>query len=344
MDRRREHVRAPAGSRELPRFASIGRALGRRQLLELDGRTPGVFGHDGTLPSTQGADDARPEGSDFIVFRCYRRSVPLSDAAYARLLALRTGLRHFERWSAQQARAAGLTPAHHQLLLAIRGHIAPEGPTIGEVADYLLLRHHSAVGLVDRAEAVGLVRRDRSEEDHRIVHLYLTEEGAARLEALSALHLEELDRLAPDLPAAWAGLAPVQRPHGFPGEPDESSAQRASVTVGIARVYERPRANSTRVLVDRLWPRGVPKADAPFTQWLKDVAPSAELRKWYGHRPERFDEFARRYRDELTRGPARDALASLCAAAHSAPVTLVTATKDLDRSGAAVLKDLLAGL
>lgn len=139
----------------------------------------------------------------------------MPDAAYARLLALRTGLRHFERWSAQQAEAAGLTPAHHQLLLAVRGHGDPAGPTIGEVADYLLLRHHSTVGLVDRAEAAGLVHRVRDEADHRVVRLRLTEEGARRLEALSALHLEELERLALDVPGAWAGLGPVQSHHGF---------------------------------------------------------------------------------------------------------------------------------
>jgi len=143
----------------------------------------------------------------------------LSDSVYARLLALRTGLRHFERWSEQQARAAGLTPAQHQLLLAIRGHSDPRGPTIGEVADYLLLRHHSTVGLVDRADAAGLVTRTRSEEDHRVVRLHLTAVGADRLEALSTLHLEELERLASQLPGAWDGLAPVQRTHGFPGSP-----------------------------------------------------------------------------------------------------------------------------
>jgi uncharacterized protein YeaO (DUF488 family)/DNA-binding MarR family transcriptional regulator len=267
--------------------------------------------------------------------------MPLSDAAYARLLALRTGLRHFERWSAQQARAAGLTPAHHQLLLAIRGHQGEDGPTIGEVADYLLLRHHSTVELIDRAESAGLVRRARSEDDHRIVRLYLTEEGAARLEALSALHLEELDRLALDLPRAWDGLAPVQRPHGFPGDPDEPSSQKA--TAEIARVYDEPRRGSTVVLVDRLWPRGIARAGAPFTQWAKDAAPSAELRRWYGHRPERFDEFSRRYRDELSRDPARTALAHLRTSARSGPVVLVTATRDLERSGAAVLREVLAG-
>ena len=77
----------------------------------------------------------------------------LPDADYEDLLTLRTGLRRFLRWSEQQAEAAGLTPAQHQLLLTIRGHPDRRGPTVGEVADYLLLRHHSAVGLVDRAVA-----------------------------------------------------------------------------------------------------------------------------------------------------------------------------------------------
>ena len=114
------------------------------------------------------------------------KRVTLSDEIYARLLGLRTGLRHFERWSEQQAQAAGLTPAQHQLLLAIRGHNDPRGPTIGEVADYLLLLHHSAVGLIDRADAAGLVIRTRDDEDHRVVRLHLTRDGAERLEALSA--------------------------------------------------------------------------------------------------------------------------------------------------------------
>lgn len=138
----------------------------------------------------------------------------LSQADYARLLALRTGLRHFERWSAQAAQDAGLTPAQHQLMLAIRGHSDQAGPTIGEAADYLLLQHHSAVGLVDRAEAAGLVRRLRDEEDHRVVRLHLTPKGARCLERLSALHLQELDRLALNLPAAAEGLAPIHGPHG----------------------------------------------------------------------------------------------------------------------------------
>ena len=141
----------------------------------------------------------------------------LPDEAYAQLLGLRTGLRRFLHWSEQQAAAAGLTSAQHQLLLAIRGHPDPRGPTIGEVAGYLLLRHHSAVGLVDRADAAGLVVRARDPDDHRIVRLRLTPDGAHRLEALSALHLQELERLSLELPAAWADLEPLAPTPGSPG-------------------------------------------------------------------------------------------------------------------------------
>ncbi len=113
---------------------------------------------------------------------------------------LRTGLRRFEHWSAEQAASAGLTPAQHQLMLAVRGHPDRRGPTIGEAAEYLLLRHHSVVGLVDRAESAGLVRRTRDPGDHRVIRLQLTEEGTERLEALSRLHREELERLAHEIP------------------------------------------------------------------------------------------------------------------------------------------------
>jgi len=139
----------------------------------------------------------------------------LRDHDYEDLLTLRTGLRRLLRWSEQQAEAAGLTPAQHQLLLAIRGHSDRRGPTVGEVADYLLLRHHSAVGLVDRADAAGLVKRVRDPEDHRIVRLQLTAAGTKRIEALSAQHLEELERFALSIPSAWRGLMPRQPLHGL---------------------------------------------------------------------------------------------------------------------------------
>src|SRR5689334_7053556 len=109
----------------------------------------------------------------------------LRDADYQRLLGFRTALRRFLRWSESEARAAGLTPAQHQLLLAVRGHDDPAGPTIGELAEYLLLRHHSVVELVDRAVGAGLARRRRDEEDNRVVRLRLTPDGERAIEDLT---------------------------------------------------------------------------------------------------------------------------------------------------------------
>jgi DNA-binding MarR family transcriptional regulator len=122
---------------------------------------------------------------------------------YRRLLELRTGLRRFLRWSEEHARAAGITPAQHQLLLAVRGHGDPRGPTVGDVAAYLMLRHHSAVGLVDRAEKAGLVVRTQDPDNLSVVRLRLTDRGSRQLEDLSEQHLEELAHLAPTMHALW---------------------------------------------------------------------------------------------------------------------------------------------
>jgi uncharacterized protein YeaO (DUF488 family) len=96
-----------------------------------------------------------------------------------------------------------------------------------------------------------------------------------------------------------------------------------------------------RVLVDRLWPRGISKKAASLDEWLKDVAPSTELRRWYGHQLDRFDQFARRYRLELERPPASPAVKHLLEIARSREVLLLTATRDLEHSGARVLHDHL---
>lgn len=136
------------------------------------------------------------------------RTPSVQDEDYRRLLEFRTGLRRFVRWSEEQARSVGLSPAQHQLMLAVRGHPDDRGPTIGDVADYLLLRHHSAVELVDRAEAAGLVRRRPDRDDQRIVRLRLTARGADKLRRLTAVTLEELARLSPGLQPVWAGLEP----------------------------------------------------------------------------------------------------------------------------------------
>ena len=108
-------------------------------------------------------------------------------------------------------------------------------------------------------------------------------------------------------------------------------------------MYDPAQPGATYVLVDRLWPRGVAKDGAPFQLWCKDVAPSTQLRKWYGHSPERFAEFATRYREELSTGPAFSALVDLRSTARRADVVLVTATRDLPHSAAFVLRDVLAG-
>jgi DNA-binding MarR family transcriptional regulator len=120
----------------------------------------------------------------------------LRQADYQQLLAFRTGLRRFLHWSEAQAAAVGLTPAQHQLLLAIRGHDAAAPPSIGQLAEHLLVRHHSVVGLVDRAAAAGLVERVEDPGDRRVVHIRLTPAGEEALEGLSAAHLEEIRRLA----------------------------------------------------------------------------------------------------------------------------------------------------
>ena len=105
-------------------------------------------------------------------------------------------LRRFLRWSEDQAVAAGLTPAQHQLLVAVKGHSGPEPPAIRDLTEYLLLQSHSTVGLVDRAEAAGVVRRQQDEQDARVVRVHLTEKGDRLVEDLTTAHLAELYNLA----------------------------------------------------------------------------------------------------------------------------------------------------
>ncbi len=112
--------------------------------------------------------------------------------------------------------------------------------------------------------------------------------------------------------------------------------------IRVRRVYEEPAAaDGARVLVDRVWPRGLRKDAALLDEWAKDVAPSTELRTWYRHDPAKFDEFSRRYAAELDEPRAREALARLRELAADRPVTLLTATKEVGLSQAAVLAGLL---
>ena len=134
----------------------------------------------------------------------------LSDEDFERLLAFRDGLRRFLHWSDEQAVGVGLTGTQHQLLLAVRGH--GQAPSIGDVAEHLLLRHHSVVELVDRAVAAGLLERVHDPGDLRVVRLRLTRTGRRKVEALAATHLEELSRLRSHFAALWTGLP--DRPGG----------------------------------------------------------------------------------------------------------------------------------
>ena len=120
-----------------------------------------------------------------------------TDRQYRQLLAFRVQLRTFDRWSREAAEQHGLTHAQHQLLLAVRGSGTPGGPPIGEVAEALLVRHHTAGELVDRLVARGFVQKVSDEEDRRRVRLRLTAAGEDVLHELTAVHLEELRRLRP---------------------------------------------------------------------------------------------------------------------------------------------------
>lgn len=139
------------------------------------------------------------------------RKDQLSDDDYQRLLEFRSGLRRFLAWSKSQAAGAGLAPSQHQLLLAIRGHHDQEnGPTIGDVAGYLLVKPHSAAELVGRAHEAGLVERWTDPEDARIVRLHLTKLAKKKLESITAATLEELERMGPQLRRVWKGLGDTE--------------------------------------------------------------------------------------------------------------------------------------
>jgi len=120
----------------------------------------------------------------------------LTQKDFERLLEFRVTLRRFQRWSEDQAQAEGLTHVQHQLLVAIKGHRGDVPPTVGDLAGYLLLRPHSTVELVDRAEAASLVKRTPDPDDGRVVRVRLTETGDRILQKLTRAHLDRLHELA----------------------------------------------------------------------------------------------------------------------------------------------------
>jgi len=133
---------------------------------------------------------------------------------FEHLLSFRVALRSFQRWSEGQAAEVGLTHTQHQLLVAIKGHPGDVPPSVREIADYLLLRSHSAVGLVDRAEAAGFVRRRPDTADARVVRIELTERGDRLVTGLTEAHLVEMFKLAEALgnllPAWWTVSRPAR--------------------------------------------------------------------------------------------------------------------------------------
>src|SRR5207248_8790090 len=143
---------------------------------------------------------------------------------FERLLEFRVTLRRFQRWSEDQAQSAGLTHVQHQLLVAIKGHPGTKPPTVGDLAGYLLLRPHSTVELVDRAENAGLVERIPDRSDGRVVRVGLTRTGDRILEQLTAAHLGRLYELA-------AVLDQLVARHGSEAAQDSQEAAQGSERV-----------------------------------------------------------------------------------------------------------------
>jgi DNA-binding MarR family transcriptional regulator len=132
-----------------------------------------------------------------------------SKKEYEALAEIRYAIRRFLHFSKAAAQAVGLTPQHHQALLAIRGFPGRDEVTVGELAERLQIRPHSTVGLVDRLVAQNLVMRKHGDGDHRQVHVCLTDHGAKLLEALTATHREELRHVGPQLTEAFERLRPT---------------------------------------------------------------------------------------------------------------------------------------
>jgi uncharacterized protein YeaO (DUF488 family) len=120
----------------------------------------------------------------------------------------------------------------------------------------------------------------------------------------------------------------------------QAKRKTARASIRIRRAYDDPsNDDGLRILIDRLWPRGLSKSSLKLDAWVKHLSPSNELRKWYGHDPEKFSEFRKRYRAELK--AQGEGLAELRAAVKGRTVTLLTATKELDLSHATILRELL---
>ena len=183
------------GHRGQQQDAPVGAEVGQRV-----GRVIGWIGWSAWIRRSHG----KTRIDDCIVVRYNAMTLSMlparvSKSQYELLASLRRALRGFLRFSQEAARAAGIPPQQHQALLAIKGFAGPDAITVGELAERLGLRHHSAVGLVDRLVEARLVRRAPSTSDRRRVHLRLTAGGEALIRRLSAAHLGELRQISPEL-------------------------------------------------------------------------------------------------------------------------------------------------
>lgn len=225
----------------------------------------------------------------------------------------------------------------------------PDYSTDDLVAIFELLADKNGYELADDArsrlaEVLDAVPREQGFGNGRLARNLLEETMAGHAGRVVALTDPTRDQLAtivaadiPDEPPATAGVSLLSRGRAFDRD-DGGSAM--SDRVWIRRAYDEPTNNDGyRVLVDRVWPRGVSKEDAQLDEWCKQIAPSTELRKWFGHDPERWDEFRSRYRGELE--DRDDLVDALVERTTDGRVTLVFGAKDTDHNQAVVLAELI---
>jgi DNA-3-methyladenine glycosylase len=258
--------------------------------------------------------------------------------------------------------ADGVRLQHMRLMIAVH-----ENPGAASVllADSLGVSPSSITRQADRLCAAGYLSRQQHPENRRVVVLTLTPAGEQIVDDVLRRRATQFARVIPDvspdlrvhLTRALGQLHAAFRPGGGQAQPPRlppdafspeqrprhvSDGQEGPMhKIEVKRIYEPPtESDGYRVLVDRLWPRGVSKEKADLDEWLKDIGPSTELRKWFNHDPERYAEFATRYRAELHGSDALARLRAICAA-HTV-VTLLFGARDTEHNEAVVLKDVVA--
>lgn len=234
----------------------------------------------------------------------------------------------------RDARLQGLSSDHHRALVlarALRSGTAPALDALrAELEPHFRIEEDVLLPALEAAGERALAERTR--DDHTF--LRSAPAGEALAERLEAHVRFEERELFPRCEAVLDGAVL-----------DEVARRSRAAHVRTKRAYDSPAGDDGyRVLVERLWPRGVRKDALHLDAWAKDVSPSPELRKWFAHDIARWDEFVRRYREELDREPAASVVRDLASRAMRAPVTLVFAARDVQHNSASVLRDrLIAG-